>query len=252
MIIVSQSGFFMASAESGVAISQMHAPFPGWIYGEDDFNAYMHTVIEKCIAVCGFVGCPAIVVHPENSGPKEDLWENNLNFYRSLIPAAKKAGVMICTENTFKSFNGRIVEGICSSPEECAALVDTLNAEAGKKLFGVCFDMGHATVLGRDMYDFIIKLGDRLTLLHIHDNDGVFDHHMMPYTYTRNWGKFLITDWEGFIKGLADINFEGTLSFETFNVIRAFPAPLWPEVMRLLSATGRYWIDRINKIRAGE
>ena len=241
-----------ALQKTGIVISQMHAPLPAFVYGEDDFNRYMVTVHEKCIAVCDFVGCPAIVVHPTYTANREYRMENNLGFYRTLIPAAKKHGVTVCAENLFTSFNGRHVDGACSHPDECVRLIDALNAEAGEKVFGFCFDMGHANLLGRNIYEFITTLGDRLTLLHIHDNDGANDLHMMPYTYTRNWGRFLVADWEGLIKGLADINFDGTLSFESYNIIRSFPRPLWPQVLALLSATGHYWIDRIEAIRAGE
>lgn len=90
-----------------------------------------------------------------------------------------------------------------------------------------------------------MALGKRLTILHIHDNDGNGDLHMMPYTYTKHSGKDLICDWEGFINGLRNSGYEGALSFETYRTLGSFPRELWLEVLRLIRSTGHYWAKRI-------
>ena len=69
----------------------------------------------------------------------------------------------------------------------------------------------------------------------------------MPYTFTRNWGADWICDWDGFVDGLKEIGYKGALGFETFRVICSnFPRALWPEALKLISATGRYWASRIE------
>lgn len=237
-----------------VTVAQMHAPFPLWIKEKADrpevdvekVNAYTIMAVEKCCAVAEFLGCPAIVCHSITRSTKEKEIATNLEMYRKMIPGAKKYGVKICLENLFGSYKGRIIEGACSSVDEACWYLDTLNAEAGEDLFGFCLDVGHANLMGRNLYQYITKLGKRLTILHIHDNDAKSDLHMMPYTYTHTWGQNLVTDWEGFINGLHDIGYEGDLCFETFRVLGAFPRDLWPEALALISATGRYFVKRIE------
>ena len=244
-----------ALQKNDVTIYQMHAPFPLWVkpkedqpaYDADKINAYVVMAFEKMCAVADYLDCRAIVCHPVTRSTKEKEWETNLELFRSLLPGAKKYKVKICIENLFGSYKGRIIEGACTEAEEACRYVDFLNEEAGEEIFGFCLDIGHATLMKRNLYQYIKLLGHRLTCLHIHDNDGTDDLHMMPYTYTHTWGQNLVTDWEGFIKGLREIGYAGDLCFETFRVNGVFPKELWDHVFRLISATGRYFVKRIEE-----
>lgn len=242
------TGLKEASEKYGVVISQMHAPFPTWFEGDAEATDYLLMVVEKVCAVCQYVGCPAVVVHPYESGEPEKDFAINLEMYRRLMPAARKYGVKICLENTFKVFNGRIIEGSSTNAEYICKLMDTLNGEAGEELFGFCFDVGHANITGKNIRQYLNTLGKRLTLLHIHDNNGKGDMHLIPYTQTSDiWGGNLATDWEGFIAGLRDIGYVGALSFETFNAGRKFPKEVEGEMLALISALGRYFRKRITE-----
>jgi sugar phosphate isomerase/epimerase len=237
-----------ASEKYGIRFSQMHAPFPTWYEGMPEKTDYLLKVVEKCMAVCAYVGAPAIVVHPYNSGSKQMDVEINLEMYRRLIPAAREYGVKVCLENTFSVFHGRIIEGVCTHAEDSCYLIDELNKEAGEELFGFCLDIGHANITAKNLRAYINTLGKRLTLLHIHDNDGRGDKHLMPYTQTTDlWGNNLATDWEGFIAGLRDIDYGGNLSFETFKATRQFPKDVEKEALSLITAIGRYFRKRIEE-----
>lgn len=237
-----------AAEKTGVSFCQMHAPFPLWLADNDVVNDYTIMSVEKICAVCQFVGCPALVVHPVTlyDAPKEKEIEVNMNMYRRMIPAGKKYGVKLCLENLFVSYNGRMVEGSCSTATEACFYIDALNAEANADVFGFCFDVGHANLMGRNMRQYLNALGDRLTVLHIHDNDGANDLHMMPYSYVRNYGKDIVCDWEGFINGLHDIGYTGAICFETFRVLGSYPKELHADALRLISATGKYFANRVN------
>lgn len=242
-----------AAEKYGVSFSQMHAPFPLWIKENEEVNDYMIMVVDKICAICQYVGCPALVCHPITRSEKATELETNLQMYRRMMPSAVKYGVKICLENLFTSFKGRIIEGACAGVDEACWYIDTLNKEAGTDAFGFCLDVGHANLVGRNLRQYINKLGSRLTILHIHDNDGREDLHMLPYTYTHNWGKDLVTDWDtGFVAGLRDIGYKGTLSFETFRVLGAFPRDCWPEALKLISAVGRHFSDGIEAVEAAE
>ncbi len=237
-----------AAAKYDIRFAQMHGPFPMWIEGRDaDMNPYTIMATEKCMAVAAYLGCPAIVVHPVDAQRimgKDGERELNLNIYRALMPAAKKYGVKVCLENLFVNIKGHCFEGPCADVSEAVWYIDKLNAEAGADLFGFCLDIGHANLMNRNLYSYIKALGNRLTILHIHDNDGLNDIHMLPYSYTRN-GKDTVVEWDGFIKGLHDIGYRGDLCFETFRCMGIWPKALHNELLNLISATGRYFVSGI-------
>ena len=129
-----------AAKENDISISQVHGLFPMYFPGEDARNEYIIEVTEKMFAVCEYLECKTIVVHPWPAPDKtrEEEREINLNIYRKLIPAAKKYHVTICLENLFKHYDMDCYDGACSNVDEAVWYIDRLNAEAGEELFGFC------------------------------------------------------------------------------------------------------------------
>lgn len=228
----------------GVSFGQAHAPFPTYVEGAAQTNEYLIQVFEKECAILQYLGCPALVIHPFTCNDKEKEKEINLSLYRRLIPAAKKYNVKICLENMFQFPNGHGVIGACGDAAEACWYIDTLNAEAGEAVFGYCFDVGHANLCGRNLRNELRLLGDRLTILHIHDNDGLNDLHLIPYT--QKAGGKNTTDWEGLLEGLRDIHYRGTLNFETFDGLYDVPEELVPAMLRLIHEIGCYFKKRIE------
>ena len=238
-----------AAEQTGVSISQMHAPYPSWFSGAEEANGYLLSVLDKCFAVAEYLGCPAVVVHPSDAPDRSHAaeWEINLAHYRSLIPLIRQYhGVKVCLENLFSYYRTRVVEGRLSNASDVCRMVDLLNEEAGGDYFGFCFDVGHAILTGRNIRDFIREVGHRLTILHLHDNNGLFDLHMIPYSYVSKRGVH-ICDWKGLIDGLREIGYTGALSFETFSTFQAYPEAVHTEVLKLISAIGRHWASELAK-----
>lgn len=234
-----------AAQRHGVRFSQAHASFPLYLEGNDAVNDYLIMVMEKTIAVCAFLDCPAVVAHPATLADKALERRVNLNMYRRLIPAAKQYGVKVCLENMIERRSGKYREGACGTAAEACWYLDTLNAEAGAEVFGFCFDVGHANLSAKNLREYLRTLGKRLTILHIHDNDGKQDLHLIPYTQVLNGQEEHGTPWEDVIGGLRDIGYRGTLSFETFRGVRCMPEPVRPAALQLISAIGRYFRARI-------
>ena len=57
-----------------------------------------------------------------------------------------------------------------------------------------------------DQVDSILMLGDKITALHVHDNRGTDDLHMMPFTGTIAWERVMHALYEGGCK--ADLMLE--------------------------------------------
>ena len=186
--------------------SQMHAPYPVWVLGREEQNRIMiETVTPKCLAIAGFLGIPYVVIHPFKMQYRQTCREErrqNLTFFKNLIQPAREHNVTICLENLYESVGGRLVEGVCSAPEEAVRYIDSLNEEAGEERFGFCLDTGHLNLVKRPPYETVLRLGRRIKILHLHENDGIEDLHQIPYTFGRKAGDGF--DWEGMLAGLRE------------------------------------------------
>ncbi len=238
-----------AAIKHGISFPQAHSMYQVYCEGDEARTQYNIEVTKKIIALTEYIGCKALVVHPETKPEvhKEEELENNLRIYRQWIPAAKKHGVKVCLENLFFYYDMDIYEGTCSNVNEVCWYIDTLNAEAGEDVFGFCLDVGHAVTTGANLYQYIVSLGKRLTVLHIQDNDGNCDSHMIPFTQVDKRGKRLRIDWEKFIRGLKEIGYEGPLNFECGHGVEVLPEELREEGLRFMSAVGKYFRKRITE-----
>lgn len=108
---------------------------------------------------------------------------------------------------------------------------------------------GPANLVGIDFESFIATLGERLKVLYIHDNDGISDLHQIPYTFVKTRENNTSTDWEGFLRGLKRIGFQGTLSFETAPVRSAFPELMKADVLTFTGRIGEYLPRSYSQIR---
>lgn len=236
-----------AAKAAGIRINQMHMPYPNYVPdGGDELNNYLKNIVAiKSLKICAFMDCKYIVIHgfklAHYLGSEEAEWQKTLEFIEYLAPLAKELGITICIENIYTGLGNHIVEGPCCDARKAADRIDSLNEKYGAEVLGFCFDTGHANLVGIDFEDFIVTLGDRLKVLHIHDNDGIGDLHQIPFTFTRSRENTASTDWKGFINGLIRIHFNGVLSFETAPVLTAFPDVMKADVLGFIASIGRYF-----------
>ena len=231
-----------AAKKYGLENYQAHAPFPSYVLDKDgSHNALILNVLKRVIMGCDYIGCRNLIVHPfflqyNERISAEDEWNTNIEYYSKLIPTAKQYGVTICLENMFSGFRNKVIEACCSNFETAARYIDTLNGIAGEKVFAFCLDTGHALLLGRDIKDAMLTMGDRIEAFHVHDNDGLNDQHLAPYMGVQDWNRF--------VDGLKAIKFNKTLSFETFNIWNTVDKELCPSMMRFIAETGRMFARR--------
>ena len=220
--------------QRGIAICQAHAPFPS-SYTDSERSETRFAQIVQGMKNASYLGAPMIVVHPcthldySIEGNDEILFEYNLAFYRRLIPYAREFGIKIAIENIG-------IVSVTSTPERLAKLYDTLN----DPVFTICFDVGHCLLQKVDPAEAIRVLGDRLVhgCTHVHDNLGTADSHTLPY-----YGK---VDWESVMKALADIKYEGNLSYEASGFMKDIPTELYPDGLAYMAKVGHYLIGRFE------
>lgn len=233
--------------KNGLVISQAHAPFPAYMPGKMEVLDYAIEVYKKCIALCGHYGCKNLVIHGISLTPNDtvntpaDIDALNMKLYSSLIPTLLEVGtVTVCLENLFSGKGKHYMEGACSDPHQAVAYIDALNEKAGREVFGLCLDTGHINLLQKDMRTYIPILGKRIKALHIHDNDGLSDAHLAPYTGT--------IDWKAFYTALREIGYAGDLDFETFAQTRKerLDSELVPAYLALIAACGKHFRSKIQ------
>lgn len=242
-----------AAKAAGIKIHQMHMPYPNYVPdAKDEVNEFLlKEMAPKSMEICRFLECKYIVVHGVKTrrytGSEEGEWEQTESFLEHVLPMAKEYGITICIENIYTNNGSHIVEGPCCDARKAAERIDRINNKYGAEVLGFCFDTGHANLAGIDFESFLLTLGHRLKVLHIHDNDTMRDLHQMPFTFTKSRENKPSTDWDGFIKALKAINYQGTLNFETAPVLDSFPDFLKDDALHMISRIGEYFAYEIEK-----
>ncbi|MDY3278750.1 MAG: sugar phosphate isomerase/epimerase [Eubacteriales bacterium] len=236
-----------AAEKYGLDNYQAHAPFPSYVLDPDhpDFNDALIVMLRKTIMGCDSIGCRNLVVHPFFLGYRDQMdpeteWRVNIERYSMLIPEAKKYGVTICLENMFSGYRGKLYNACCSDIPTACKYIDTLNDIAGQQCFAFCLDTGHLLLMGKDIKNTMIQLGDRIRAFHVHDNNGIDDQHLAPFMGVQDWSRF--------VDGLRAIGFDRTMSFETFNIWNTMNDPeLSAEMLRFIAKAGRAFAQRAKQ-----
>jgi sugar phosphate isomerase/epimerase len=100
------------------------------------------------------------------------------------------------------------LEIIPNSLSNPATLVGLLENELEIADAGVCFDFGHAFIMG-DLIDAIEVSSGHLVTTHVHDNGGRTDAHLVPFEGS--------IDWSSTLMAMQKIGYEGTYMFEVAN-----------------------------------
>lgn len=198
--------------KKGAKFVQAHAP-GGNPLSEDAVDAdklVMDTI--RSIDVCGILGIPNIVVHAGTvkGASKDESFEKNREFFRKLFPAMERNNVNVLCENSTKRNVGDLY--FTNTGADIKEFVRFVN----HPLFHVCWDTGHGNCEGAQ-YNEIAEIGSDLYAVHINDNRGCGDEHLLPYFGTMNMDEI--------INALIDINYKGYFTFEACSALR--PSKYW-------------------------
>ena len=219
----------------GVKFVQAHAPsYGGPKLSETERMEELTRRTIRSIEVCGVLGVENNVVHaaPEVGIGEEEFFIGNKAFYEKLFPAMEKWNVNVLAENSTR-VNMRHGYYLISGEDMVKFLrfVD-------HPLLHACWDTGHANVEG-PQYEHLVALGSELRALHIHDNRGERDEHILPWFGTMNL--------DDLMHGIIDSGYNGYFTFEAGSTLR--PARYWlgnrreyPDDTRLLHP--QFFMDR--------
>lgn len=210
--------FRQYAADRGITFLQGHLPVvrytnddrrqgvDGWfdIAPEDDLDfARAMDVTRKWLDLFAAMGIGISVFHMGGAALKDAGWAEEAVFQRRVkalsrvVEYAVGVGAVVCIENL--SFPNCGVDTL----EQITALMAAVDGDN----IAICLDTGHAVMAGLDCADFITAAGGAIRTLHIHENAGTTDDHMLPYER----GKI---QWDRVLAALAGIGYEGPFNLE--------------------------------------
>lgn len=154
---------------------------------------WFHKITEKDMKASAILGSPACVVHFINSSrfgkqPAEKMRQISEEMYNNIIPFAEESKVKIALE-TFGAarVSGDRIRDFFADPDEFLWQYNNMKT----KYKTICVDTGHTHEAGSfwvpPVEDMIRKLGSDISILHLHDNTGHWDDHLLPGMGSINW-----------------------------------------------------------------
>jgi sugar phosphate isomerase/epimerase len=158
----------------------LHAPYndcnPGNL--NESLRRAMVDAVAETLDTAAAIGAGAVVVHGgavKRTYPdavKSHARERAVRTIREAARHAGDVGVPLCVENQRAKPKKRYNT---STPARLAAFLDDVGVDTDS--LGVTLDVGHAKASGVDPAAFVDAVGDRIRVVHLHDNDGTDDDH---------------------------------------------------------------------------
>ena len=152
------------------------------------------------------IGIKNMVLHCDNLSEtnlsREEKIEKNIEKLQILAEYIKNKEITVCLEN-LRPHSPEETELVDRSADDLLYIIERI----GSSKFGICLDTGHLNLTDKNQREFILKAGDKLKALHITDNDGNTDQHLMPF----NRGT---VDFPEIIKALKEIKYNGIFNLE--------------------------------------
>ncbi len=218
------------AAQHGVTFPQGHL----WLKialcdGKDDtipklkkwINLFEAIGIERMVLHCDDMGIPT-----EDNRVSKKVLDANVAALRQLIPFLQGKKIYICLENLRTAF---------VYAEDLLYIIEQLNDGH----FAVCLDTGHLNLTVKNHRDFIRKCGSKLKALHIADNEGYTDQHIMPY------GRGTV-DFAEVMKGLDEIGYDGVMNYEIPGE-RSCPLAVRAMKLKYIKETFKYMTENYDK-----
>lgn len=220
-----------AIAECGVSVSQCHL-----FFGPTDRDHLVEheSRVARSMQIADRMGVPWGVIHGYHYNnlfgvSKEENIRMNVEMFQRLQERVQPKMVGLAFENIMNS-DFASADTLVSLCEEASPY--------GK--IGVCWDTGHAHLsAGVNQADSIRRLGAHLKCLHIHDNHGVTDEHILPMMGT--------IEWRSIMAALREINYTGDFVYESAQPTKHLPEDdiLRKEMIRYAVTLGNYMLHQL-------
>jgi sugar phosphate isomerase/epimerase len=208
-------GIHRVTEELGIRLVQAHSPMGSPL--ADDGGRFIADTL-RCVDACGVWGIPNLVVHSGYTPglTAEETLRANKEFFAPILERAERYGVHILVEN----FNRMCVPGLywIDNAADLLRLIELVD----HPLFHAVWDVGHANMQEMPQDEELRLLGSHVRALHIQDNAGDTDSHLLPFLGSMNLDTVM--------HGLLDIGYSGYFTFEVGGIFtppqkrRPYPA----------------------------
>lgn len=170
---------------AGLIIDSVHLPFRNIndIWLDNESGEALFAYLKACIVSAGLHALPVGVLHITSGYKPPPLSNIGIKRIQNLADTAEKYEVVLALENLRRlNYLDYVFENVHSSA------------------LGFCYDSGHDLIYAAEPYLMLDKYGDKLKALHLHDNKGVMDEHLVPGEGKLNWGMVkskLDKHWQG-------------------------------------------------------
>lgn len=219
-------------SKAGMEVIYMHMPFDYPQKGDAEGEELFRLAEMTAISLVKHCGAKCAAIHPRTLAKENyDRDEEFKAAYRFLAPYCEHAhreGVKLGIENMRgpgRSAPQRL-RRFGTDVMDLISLADALDT-------GICWDSGHANISMQDQRKSLIKVGRRLTHVHVDDNFGEDDIHIAPFLGN--------VDWNGFTEGLKAIGYDGAMNIEVDS--RALPDDAKPHYAKVLASCAKQLID---------
>lgn len=180
----------------GMAIPQGHL----WLGCRLVSNPEAVDILKKWIDLYEAIGIQNMVLHLDvyNMEDKsiEEMHAANLEKLKEIADYIAGRDICICLENLFR----RGIDHI----DQLLMMLEQIGSEQ----FGITLDTGHLNIVKTtSQRDFILAAGSALRALHINDNEGEKDQHLMPF------GRGTV-DFSEVVQALKEIGYNGIFNYE--------------------------------------
>ena len=173
----------------GLEIENVHLPFKSvnQIWLDNLKGEEIAEIFQNDITLAAERSIPVLVIHSsnDNAPPVSNI---GLARFRDLIDQAARLNVKLAFENL-------------RALEHLHAIFDCEDVSRA----GMCYDIGHNHCYTHDD-SLLARYSNRILAVHLHDNDGCADRHLIPFDGT--------IDWKAEMETLGKSSYPGSINLE--------------------------------------
>lgn len=179
------------------------------------------------------IGIKNAIIHVNGGGklPEEERFQLRCRSLAALTDHVKGTDLKLCIENL-----GSVPE--THTVERIRKIMDAVNSEN----LGICLDTGHLHLVNgrgeatQTQSEFILGAGNDLCAMHVTNNSGVSDVHLMPFS--SRYG----VDWKDVLKALRAVDYKGLFNLEILGENKA-PMYIRKEKLKFIKKMVDYMIS---------
>ena len=217
---------FGAYAEQlGMLLTQGHL----WLGCRLVSNPEAVNILKKWIDLYEAIGIKNMVLHMDGYNMEDrtvaEIHDLNVEKLSEIAAYIAEKDIYICLENLFRPGSKHICELL--------SVIDRLSSHR----FGITLDTGHLNISkSTSQREFILTAGEKLRAIHIADNQGETDQHLMPF------GRGTV-DFTEVVQALREIGYKGVFNYEIPGENHC-PLPIRDAKLRYIREAYRYLVEQ--------